>query len=89
MSPKSKDTVALAQKQFKKAQRKAKKAAKKQDKRQQKLDKHAVLSVHKRPIVCPPDRAGRSFPFRFFGYLCRILVVWLAAAGLVTFITHS
>lgn len=89
MSPKSKDTVALAQKQFKKAQRKAKKAAKKQDKRQQKLDKHAVLSVHKRPIVCPPDRAGRSFPFRFFGYLCRILVVWLAAAGLVTFISAA
>ncbi len=89
MSPKSKDTVAMAQKQYKKAQKNAQKAAKRQAKADKRAAKHAILSVHKRPIVCPPDKAGRSLPFRLFGYLCRILVVWLAAAGLVTFISAA
>ncbi|MBQ9781409.1 MAG: hypothetical protein IJW00_10775 [Clostridia bacterium] len=89
MSSKSKDPVALAQKQYKKAQKNAQKAAKRQAKADKRAAKHAVLSVHKRPIVCPPDKAGRSLPFRFFGYLCRVLVVWLAAAGLVTFISAA
>ncbi len=89
MSPKSKDRADALKKQAKSSARAAKKALKKQQKQQKKEDKKAVLSVHKRPIVCPPDKAGRSLPFRLFGYLCRILVVWLAAAGLVTFISAA
>lgn len=89
MSLNAKDAVSNAKKQYKKTQRMAKKAEKKQKKLQKKADKHAVLSVHKRPIVCPPDKAGRSLPFRLLGYLCRILVIWLAAAGLVTFISAA
>lgn len=89
MSPKRKDQQNDLQKQAKKSAKAAKKALKKQQKQQKKEAKNAVLSVHKRPIVCPPDKAGRSLPFRLFGYLCRILVVWLAVAGLVTFVSAA
>lgn len=76
-----------------KAANKMAKAEKKQRKQQMKLEKkqkkHAVLSVHKRPIVCPPDRAGRNPVFRLTGYICRTLVIWAASAGLVTFISSA
>jgi hypothetical protein len=62
--------------------RASKKAAKK-------AAKNAVLPIHKRPIVCPPDKAGRSPLFRYGGLACRALVIWLSAAGLVTFIASA
>lgn len=89
MSHEAKNTVSAIKKQYEKNRKAAEKALKKQRKQQKKAEKHAIVSVHKRPIVCPPDKAGRSFAFRFFGYLCRVLVVWLAAAGLVTFISAA
>ncbi len=51
--------------------------------------KEAVLPIHKRPIVCPPDRAGRGGLFRLGGLLCRALVIWLAASGLTIFIASA
>ena len=66
----------------KKTQRAAQKAAKK-------AAKDAILPIHKRPIICPPDRAGRGPLFRLGGLLCRALVIWLAAAGLVIFIASA
>ncbi len=51
--------------------------------------KEAVLPIHKRPIVCPPDRAGRGRLFRLGGLLCRALVIWLAAAGLTIFVASA
>ncbi len=89
MSLKKKDTVAHAKKQYRKAKRMSKKADKIRKKMQKKAEKNAVVSVHKRPIVCPPDKAGRSLTFRLLGYLCRILVIWLAASGLVTFVSAA
>ena len=83
-----KKMAVAAQKQAKTSQ-KAAKNARKQAKRQQKVDKRAVISVHKRPIVCPPDKAGRSLLFRLMGFICRTLVVWLASAGLVTFVSAA
>ena len=62
--------------------RKEKKAAKK-------AQKEAILPVHKRPIVCPPDKAGRSPLFRYGGIACRALVIWLAASGLMIFIASA
>ncbi len=51
--------------------------------------KNTSVSVHKRPIVCPPDKAGRHPLFRIGGLICRALVIWLAAAGLVTFLSDA
>ena len=62
--------------------RKEKKAAKK-------ARKEAILPIHKRPIVCPPDKAGRSPLFRYGGIAGRALVIWLAAAGLMIFIASA
>ena len=83
------DAIRAIEKQKKKEQRLAKRLAKKQEKQQKKAQKKAIVSVHKRPIVCPPDKAGRHILFRVSGYLCRTLVVWLASAGLVTFISAA
>ena len=51
--------------------------------------KNAVTPIHKRPIVCPPDKAGRAPLFRYGGLICRALVIWLAAAGLVIFVSSA
>ena len=69
MSRSSEKSLAAAQKQQAKATRKSLKTAKKQAKKQKKAEKNAVLSVHKRPIVCPPDKAGRSLLFRLMGLI--------------------
>ena len=66
-------------KKFTRAQRRAARKARKE----------AILPVHKRPIVCPPDKAGRSIALRVIGLLCRSLVIWLAASGLVIFIASA
>ncbi len=56
---------------------------------QKKEAQKAVLPVHKRPIVCPPDRAGRSPLFRIGGLICRALVIWMASSGLVIFLSSA
>jgi len=90
----TKQTAAFADK--KSLQRKAKKAKKAQakatkaeQKAARKAAKNAILPVHKRPIVCPPDKAGRGKLFRYGGLICRALVIWLAAAGLVIFVSSA
>ncbi len=70
----------------KKEARKKQKAYKKAAKAAQ---KNAVLSIHKRPIVCPPDRAGRHPLFRLGGIVCRALVIWLAVSGFVLFVSGA
>ena len=54
-----------------------------------KARKEAILPIHKRPIVCPPDKASRSPFLRIMGLVCRSLVIWLAAAGLMIFISSA
>lgn len=56
---------------------------------QKKAEKNAILNVHKRPIVCPPDKAGRSPLFRYGGIACRALVIWLASSGLMIFLSSA
>ncbi len=77
------ETLTRAQK---KEARKKQKAYKKAVKAAQ---KNATLPIHKRPIVCPPDRAGRHPLFRLGGIVCRALVIWLAVSGFVLFISGA
>ena len=44
---------------------KSQKATKtKKTRAERRAERHRLLPVHRRPIVCPPDRAGRKLPFR-------------------------
>ena len=69
------------------ANRKPKKARK--TRAEKRAEKKAVLPLHKRPVICPPDKAGRHPLFRWGGFLCRALVIWLAASGLVIFMSNA
>ena len=83
----NKQTAAFVDaKKGRKAQKKARRAEKKAAK---KAAKNAILPIHKRPIVCPPDKAGRGGLFRLGGLVCRALVIWMAAAGLMIFISSA
>ena len=68
---------------------KARRPSRAERKASRKAQKELTLPVHKRPVVCPPDKAGRSPLFRYGGLICRGLVIWLAAAGLVIFIASA
>ena len=52
---------------------KANKQTEKPDKKEK--QKAPLLPEHQRPLICPPDRAGRGLATRAFGYACRCLVV--------------
>ncbi len=56
---------------------------------EKKAERERLVPIHKRPIVCPPDKVGRHPLFRLGGILCRALVIWLAAAGLVIFVSSA
>ena len=86
---KQKHTPKASRADGKKSRRLTSQQAKAHAKRQKKQEKHAILPLHKRPIVCPPDKMGRNPFFRLFGYLCRILVIWAASAGLVIFVSSA
>lgn len=68
---------------------KKKKLTRAEKKAAKKAQKELILPVHKRPIVCPPDKAGRSPLFRYGGIACRALVIWLAASGLMIFVASA
>lgn len=57
--------------------------------KQRKAEEKRILPVHKRPVICPPDKAGRKPVFRLLGLLCRALVIWLGAAGLTIFLADA
>ncbi len=67
--------------------KKGKKA--KKSRAERRAEKNALLPIHKRPIVCPPDKAGRHPLFRLGGLLARAIVIWLAAAGFVIFFSDA
>ena len=71
-----------------KKQKKARKT-RAQKRAERKAQKNVILPLHKRPIVCPPDKAGRSPLFRYGGIACRALVIWLAASGLMIFLASA
>ncbi len=61
----------------------------KKSRAEKRAEKNAILSVHKRPIVCPPDKAGRHPLFRLGGLICRALVIWLSSSGLMIFLADA
>ncbi|MBQ7379035.1 MAG: transglutaminase domain-containing protein [Clostridia bacterium] len=64
----------------------AKKEKKIKEKKQPKQKKQAPLvPEHQRPLICPPDRAGRGLATRVFGYVCRCLVVMCLCWALMMF----
>ena len=81
--------VKALQRKAKKARKADKRAAKAKRKADKKAAKNAILPIHKRPIVCPPDKAGRGKLFRWGGLVCRALVIWLASAGLMIFVSSA
>lgn len=55
----------------------------KQQKQQKK--KAPLVPEHQRPLICPPDQAGRGLGTRIFGYICRCLVVMCLIWALMMF----
>ncbi len=56
---------------------------------ERRAERQATLPIHKRPIVCPPDRAGRHPLFRLGGLLARTLIIWLTSAGFTMFLSDA
>ena len=56
------------------------------EKKQKRVKKKApLLPEHQRPLICPPDQAGRGLATRVFGYVCRCLVVMCLIWALMMF----
>lgn len=66
--------------------KKEKKIKAKKQPREKKQKKQAeLIPEHQRPLLCPPDQAGRGLGTRVFGYVCRLFVVMCLAWGLMMF----
>ncbi len=53
---------------------------------QKKQKKQAeLIPEHQRPLICPPDQAGRGLGTRVFGYICRLFVVMCLTWALMMF----
>ncbi len=77
---------------FRDATKKSKSANTKKVKKtraERRAERNRLLPLHKRPIVCPPDRAGRKLPFRMCGIALRMLVSACASTGLVIFLAAA
>lgn len=61
--------------------------SKKTDKKQRR--RSAVLPPDARPVICPPDRAGRSLGVRIGGMACRMLAIFFAVLGLALFVCDA
>ncbi|MBO5270409.1 MAG: hypothetical protein J6B77_06460, partial [Clostridia bacterium] len=57
--------------------------------KERKRAKKAPLPLHRQPIVCPPDGAGRSTKLRLIGYAARIFVLFFAVFGFSFFIADA
>jgi len=64
----------------------AKKEKKVKQKKLPKQKKQAPLvPEHQRPLICPPDQAGRGLGLRILGYVCRCIVVMCLVWALMMF----
>lgn len=56
------------------------------EKKQPKQKKQVpLIPEHQRPVICPPDGAGRGLVVRVLGYVCRCLVVMCLCWALMMF----
>ena len=77
----------MAREKMDKSQKQAQKQAKKLARQQKKQQKQQAELVpeHQRPLICPPDKAGRGLGTRVLGYLCRCFVVMCLTWALMMF----
>ena len=68
---------------------KEKRSSKAFDKKRTNKKNKKVLAVSRRPIVCPPDRAGMKWWVRLTGYICRVAVIFVAVFGLTFFMCDA
>ena len=66
-----------------------KRSSKPVDKKRANKKNKKLLSVSKRPIVCPPDRASMKWWVRLTGYICRVAVIFMAVFGLTFFMCDA
>ena len=66
-----------------KKEKKVKEPKVKKQKRQKK--QAPLVPEHQRPLICPPDQAGRGLRTRILGYVCRCLVVMCLCWALMMF----
>lgn len=64
------------------AKREKKVKAKKQPRQKKQVQ---LVPEHQRPLICPPDGAGRGLAVRILGYACRCLVVMCLTWALMMF----
>lgn len=57
----------------------------KQKKQKKQKQQVPLVPEHQRPLICPPDRAGRGVGLRVLGYVCRCLVVMCLCWALMMF----
>lgn len=55
--------------------------------KKQKKNKH--IAQVKKPLICPPDKAGTGAGVRIGGYVCRAAVIFLAVFGLTFFLCDA
>lgn len=58
-------------------------------KRSRAKKRNPALPEAKHILLCPPESGARRLPYRIFGYLCRMLVIWAAAGGLAVFLSGA
>ena len=67
------------------AKKEKKVKAKKQPEEKKQKKQAELIPEHQRPLICPPDRAGRGLGTRVFGYICRCFVVMCLTWALMMF----
>ena len=63
---------------------------KNKESKRDRLRRHGSDRVQgKAPLLCPPESVARRLPYRIAGYLCRVLVIWVATGGLAVFLSGA
>lgn len=63
---------------------------KNKESKRDRLRRHGSDRVQgKAPLLCPPESVTRRLPYRIAGYLCRVLVIWVATGGLAVFLSGA
>ena len=64
--------------------------SKNKESKRDRLRRHGSDRVQgKAPLLCPPESVARRLPYRIAGYLCRVLVIWVATGGLAVFLSGA
>lgn len=87
LSPQEEKLLRKEEKELKRQKNARLRAAKKE--RRENERKRALGSVHKRPIICPPDKGASGITSVILGYVCRILILWMAVFSVAFFVADA